>query len=72
MTLENSVRMLAGTLIIVSLALYYFVSPYWLFLTLFVGVNLFQSSITKWCLAERIIRKLFFSDAEKAQSRQAA
>jgi hypothetical protein len=72
MTVEHSIRMLAGTLILTSLALYYFVSPYWLFLTLFVGLNLFQSSITKWCLAEQIIRKLFFKDEVKANRRQAA
>jgi hypothetical protein len=61
MTLERSIRMLAGALIILSLVLYYFVSPYWLLLTAFVGLNLFQSSITKICPAENIIRKIFFS-----------
>ena len=60
MTLENSIRMLAGTMIILSLVLYYLVSPYWLFLTAFVGLNLFQSSITKFCPAEMIISRLFF------------
>ena len=72
MTLERSIRMLAGSLILISLALYYFVSPYWLFLTLFVGLNLFQSSITGWCLAEQIFKKLFFKDDTSARSRQAA
>lgn len=61
MTLENSIRLLAGTLVLVSLALYYFVSPYWLLLTAFVGLNLVQSSFTKFCPAEIVFKKLFFS-----------
>ena len=63
MTLENSIRLMAGTMILLSLALYYFVSPYWLFLTAFVGFNLVQSSITRFCPAEMILAKLFFNKA---------
>lgn len=55
---ERTIRLLAGTLVTLSLILGYFVSPYWHFLALFVGLNLFQSSLTKWCLAETIINKL--------------
>ncbi|MCM2271832.1 MAG: DUF2892 domain-containing protein [candidate division Zixibacteria bacterium] len=66
MTLELAVRMLAGTLILFSLVMYYFVSPWWLLLTAFVGLNLFQSSLTKWCLAEKILKKLFFSSTSAA------
>lgn len=61
MTLENSIRMLAGTLIILSLAMYYFFSPYWLLLAAFVGFNLFQSSLTGLCPAETIIKRVFYS-----------
>lgn len=61
MSLENSIRLLAGTLIITSLVLYYFVSPYWLLLTAFVGLNLFQSSFTGLCPAEKIFKALFFN-----------
>jgi hypothetical protein len=61
MTLENSIRLLAGILILISLALYYFVSPWWLLLTAFVGFNLAQSSITGLCPAEKIFKALFFS-----------
>lgn len=61
MTIENSVRLLAGSLIVISLVLYHFVSPYWLLLTAFVGLNLVQSSITRFCPAEMIFKKLFFS-----------
>jgi len=35
----------------------YFVRPYWYLFTLFVGLNLFQSAFTKWCLAEEILKK---------------
>ena len=62
MTLENSIRLLAGTLVILSLVLYYFVSPYWLLLTAFVGFNLLQSSLTKFCPAEIVFKKMFFKD----------
>jgi hypothetical protein len=61
MTLENSIRLLAGTLVLASLALGYFVSEYWFLLTAFVGFNLIQSSITKFCPAEIIFKKAFFS-----------
>lgn len=60
MTLENSIRLLAGTLILISLTLGYFVSPYWFLLTAFVGVNLVQSSLTRWCLSEKILYRLFY------------
>jgi hypothetical protein len=60
MTLENSIRLLAGTLVLISLILYVFVSPYWLLLAAFVGLNLVQSSFTKFCLSERIFKSLFF------------
>jgi len=56
--IERTIRALAGTFITLSLVLGYFVSPYWYLFTLFVGVNLFQSAFSKWCLAEVIILKL--------------
>ena len=61
MSLENSIRLLAGAMIMASLVLYYFVSPYWLLLTAFVGLNLFQSSFTGLCPAEKIIKRAFYS-----------
>ena len=60
MTLENSIRLLAGSLVIISVALGYFVSPYWFLLTAFVGINLVQSSFTKFCPAEMTFARLFF------------
>ncbi len=58
MKIERMIRGLAGTLILVSLLLSVYVSRNWLWLTAFVGANLLQSSLTRWCLAESIIRKL--------------
>jgi hypothetical protein len=57
MKTEYLVRILAGTLVLLSLALSY-LSPWWLALAAFVGVNLIQSAFTSFCLAEIIIRKL--------------
>jgi hypothetical protein len=60
MSLENSIRLLAGTLVLFSVTMGYLVSPYWFILTAFVGFNLIQSSITKFCPAEMIFARLFF------------
>ena len=58
MYLERILRLIAGTFVFISLALAYFVSYNWLFLTLFVGANLFQSGLTNWCPMMSILRKL--------------
>jgi hypothetical protein len=58
MTLERWIRLIAGTFVLVSLAFSQIFSPYWLLFTAFVGLNLFQSSLTGWCLMEDILRKL--------------
>jgi len=57
MNVDRIVHIFAGTMIMISLALGHWVSPWWLLLTLFVGVNLFQSGITNWCLMSRILAK---------------
>lgn len=54
---EHIIRMVAGTLVLTGTALGYFSSPEWLLLPAFVGINLIQSAITKWCLMERILQK---------------
>ena len=58
MTLERWIRLIAGSLILLSLILSQLVSPYWLLFTAFVGANLLQSALTRWCLMEDILRKL--------------
>jgi hypothetical protein len=57
MSIENMIRILAGTLVLASLGLGLTVSPYWFILTGFVGVNLIQSAFTKFCPAEIILKK---------------
>jgi DUF2892 family protein len=53
------IRAIAGTFVLISLALAIYVNINWLWFTAFVGANLLQSSITKWCLMETILEKLF-------------
>ncbi len=57
MTLENSIRILAGIMILTSLALARWVHPDWIYLAAFVGVNLIQSAFTRFCPAEIILKK---------------
>jgi hypothetical protein len=58
MSMERWIRLIAGTFVTLSVVLSYVHSPYWLFFTLFVGLNLFQSALTRWCLMEQILAKL--------------
>jgi len=58
MTVGNLVRIIAGAFILASLALGWWVSPYFFLFTAFVGLNLFQSGITKWCLMDDILKAL--------------
>ena len=51
------VRGVAGSFILISLLLAVYVNINWLWFTAFVGANLFQSSLTKWCLLEDILKK---------------
>ena len=60
MSLENTIRAIAGTFILASLLLAHFVSPYWYWFTAFVGVNLLQSAFTKWCLMEQILKSTVY------------
>jgi len=55
---DRAVLTLAGTMLLLSLALAWLVSPYWLLLTAFVGANLLQAAITGFCPATIIFRKL--------------
>ena len=58
MKIEALIRVLAGTMILLSVALTYLVSPWWLLLTCFVGVNLIQSAFTGFCPPSLVLRKL--------------
>jgi hypothetical protein len=58
MTVERYLRLIAGAFVLLSVLLGYFVSPYWLLLTAFVGLNLIQSAFTNWCPMMTFLRKL--------------
>ena len=58
MTLDRAVLAFAGVMVLVSVLLTSFVSPYFLWFTVFIGVNLIQSSFTGFCPAAMILKKL--------------
>ena len=66
MKLENAIRILAGSMVLLSLALAHFVNQWWLLLTAFVGFNLIQSAFTGFCPAEIIFRKLGIGGSDTA------
>lgn len=62
MTVHRYLRLIAGTFVLVSLLLGYFVSPYWYLLTGFVALNLIQSAFTNWCPMMTFLRWLGAKD----------
>ena len=58
MNLDRAVLAFAGAVVVVSVALAHFVSPWWLLLTVFVGLNLLQASVTGLCPAAIVFGKL--------------
>ena len=58
MNVERYLRLIAGLFVMLTVALGYWVSPYWFLFTAFVGLNLFQSAFTNWCPMMTILRKL--------------
>ena len=56
--MERTLRGIAGFFILISLVLIHYVSPYWILLTAFIGLNLFQSAFTNWCPMMWILKKL--------------
>ncbi|HEX6613979.1 MAG TPA: DUF2892 domain-containing protein [Rhodanobacteraceae bacterium] len=58
MNVDRMVMRIAGAMVVLSLALAYFFSPWWLLLALFVGLNLFQASFTGFCPLARILRRI--------------
>lgn len=58
MTVERMLRLIAGSFVLASLALGYWVSPYWYLFTAFVGLNLFQSGLSNWCPMMFFLQKL--------------
>lgn len=56
MTMNEALRAIAGFFVMASVALGYFVNPWFFAFTAFVGLNLFQSAFTKWCPMITILR----------------
>ena len=57
MNVEKMLRLIAGVVVLIGVTLAYYVSPYWHWLTVFVGLNLLQSGVTNWCPMMTILRK---------------
>ncbi len=62
MTIDNKIRAFAGTFILISLALSKIHNPNWIYFTAFVGANLLQSSFTKFCPLEIVLKKIESKD----------
>lgn len=58
MNIDRAVMAFAGLMVLASVALAHFVSPWWLLLTVFVGLNLLQASVTGFCPAAMLFEKL--------------
>jgi len=56
--INRYINIIAGSFILISLALAHFVNPNWIWFTAFVGANLLQSGFTNWCLMSVILKKL--------------
>jgi hypothetical protein len=62
MTVNEALRLIAGSMILLSLLLTQYHSENWLWFTAFIGINLLQSSVTKWCLMMTILKKFGVKD----------
>lgn len=58
MTVNDTIKLIAGSFVLISITLGYLVHEYFFLFTAFVALNLIQSSITKWCLMDQILKKL--------------
>jgi len=58
MTIDRYLRLIAGFLVMLSLALGHWVNSGWYWFTAFVGLNLFQSAFTNWCPMMNVLRRL--------------
>jgi hypothetical protein len=65
MKMENIIRIMAGTMVLLGLGLAHFVHPNWIWLCVFVAVNLIQSAFTGFCPAENILAKLGLGGGKK-------
>jgi hypothetical protein len=71
MTIHRYLRLIAGTFVLLSLALGYFVDQRWYLFTMFVGLNLFQSAFSDWCPMITFLKKLGVPESRLAAERRA-
>lgn len=64
MTIEKALRIMAGIMILLSVALTHFVSPWWILFTIFIGINLLQSGFTNWCPAISLFKAMGLRSGE--------
>ena len=69
MTVERGLRLMAGVMVLLSVALTVYVSHYWMWLTVFIGLNLLQSAFTNWCPAMSILRAIGLKETSCSVSR---
>lgn len=69
MTINEALRFIAGSMILLSIFLVINYSQTWLWFTGFIAVNLIQSSLTRWCLMMTILKKLGLKDGEISSSK---
>lgn len=62
MNVDRIVHVFAGSLVLLSVGLSLWASPYFLIVTAFVGANLLQSGITRWCLLSSLLRRFGIKD----------
>ena len=67
MTTERYVRLIAGTFVMASVALGYWIHPGWFLFTAFVGFNLFQSALTGFCPLASILRRMGVRSADTSK-----
>jgi hypothetical protein len=71
LTVARIVHAFAGTFVLVSVALGLLVNPWWFAATAFVGANLLQSALTRWCLLANILRRLGVKDEQPGPAARA-
>lgn len=63
MTVEQMLRLIAGSFVALSVVLGFYVSPYFFYFTAFVGLNLVQSAFTNWCPMMSLLRRAGFKES---------
>jgi hypothetical protein len=69
MTTERWLRLIAGVVVMGTVALGYLVNPWWFAFTAFVGLNLFQSGLTNWCPMKTLLERLGTSSEPSGKMR---